>query len=57
MVRHVHLHVDVLVVDLLFKGQQHLAGSILQVKLNLLLLRNALLGLELGDIQHTADQP
>ena len=45
-----------LVVDLLFKGQQHLAGGILQVKLNLLLLRNALLGLELGDIQHTADQ-
>ena len=56
MVRHIHFHVDVFVVDFLFKGQQHLAGSILQVKLDLLLIRNALLSLELRDIQHTADQ-
>ena len=57
VVRHIHLNVDMPVVDLLLEGQQHLTACVLQIELNLFLVRNALLGLELRDIQHTADQP
>ena len=56
MLRHIHLDIQVLVVDLLFEGDQHLSGALLQVEMHLLFLGDALFLLQLGDIQHTAHQ-
>ena len=56
MLRHIHVDVQVLVVDLLFEGDQHLPGAFLQVKVHLLFLGNAAFLLQLGDVQHTAHE-
>ena len=54
---HIHVHVDMLVVDLLFEGQQHLSGAFLQIEVDLLLVRNTALALEPGNVQHAPHQP
>ena len=39
-----------------FEGDEHLSGAFFQIEVNLFVLRNSLLLLQLGDIQHTANQ-
>ena len=56
VLRHIHVHIQLLAVDLLLKGDQHLTGAFLQIKLVLLILRDAALILQTGYIKHTADQ-
>ena len=56
MLRHIHIHVQMLVVDFLLKGDEYLSGAFLQVEVHFLFLGDALLLLELGDVQHAAHQ-
>ena len=56
VLRHIHVDVQVLVVDLLLEGDEHLPGAFLQVKVHLLFLGDAALFLQLGDVQHTAHE-
>ena len=56
MLRHIHADVQIFGVDLLLKGNEHLAHALGQLKADLLLLRNAPLVLQAGNVQHTADQ-
>ena len=56
VLREVHVHIQVLVVDLLLEGDEHLSCTLGQIEVELLFLGDALLLLQLGDIQHTAHQ-
>ena len=55
MAGEIHIHIKVFAVDLLLKGDEHLAGQLLQLKAGFLFLGDVLV-LEPGDVQHTADQ-
>ena len=56
MLREIHIHVQMLVVDFLFKGNENLPGALFQVEVNLLVLGNTLFFLQLADVQHAAYQ-
>ena len=56
MLRHIHVDVQVLVIDLLLEGDEHLPGAFLKVEVHLLFLGDAALFLQLGDVQHTAHE-
>ena len=43
MLRKIHIHIQMLVIDLLFKGNEHLTGAFFQIKVDLLFLWNTLL--------------
>ena len=56
MIRHIHIHIQIFIGDLLFKGDQHLTHCFFQIKVNLLIITDAALILQAGDIQHAAHQ-